>query len=58
MNEFIQFVKSFILILINTNNFENKLISHTFQSLSFLSIRILQKNISRTQLLIETPLKS
>ena len=44
MNELIQFVKLFILIFINIDNFENKLISYTSQSLtslSFLSIHIL-----------------
>ena len=30
VNELIQFVKSFILIFINTNNSENELTSHTF----------------------------
>ena len=55
VNELIQFAKLFILVFINTNNFENELISHTFQSLSFSSIHILQKNISRTQLQIEAP---
>ena len=41
VNELIQFVKLFIFAFININNFENELISHTFQSLSFLSIHIL-----------------
>ena len=30
VNELIQFVKSFILIFINTNNFKNELTSHIF----------------------------
>ena len=49
MNELIQFVKSFISILININNFKNELTSHTSQSLtslSFLSTYILQKDAS------------
>ena len=64
MNELIQFVKSFTLIFMNTNNFKNELTSHIFQSLTFLSsssfssIYILQKNASRAQLQIETSLRS
>ena len=54
VNELIQFVKSFTLIFINIDNFENKLISHIFQLSSFLLIYILQKNTSRAQLQIET----
>ena len=30
VNELIQFVKLFIFVFININNFENELISHTF----------------------------
>ena len=41
VNEFIQFVKSLTLALINIDNFKNKLISHTSQSSSFSSIHIL-----------------
>ena len=58
VNELIQFAKLFISIFIN-NNSENKLISHTFQSLTSLSsIHILQNDISLTQLQIETSLYS
>ena len=54
VNELIQFVRLFIFVFINIDNFKNELISHTSQSLSFSSIHILQKNASRTQLQIET----
>ena len=30
INELIQFIKLFILVFININNFENELTSHTF----------------------------
>ena len=50
VNELIQFVKPFILIFIN-DNFENKLISHTSQSLtSSSSTHTLQDNASSTLL--------
>ena len=57
VNELIQFVTSFISIFMNINNFENVFTSHISQSLTFLSIHILQKNASLAQLQIETSLK-
>ena len=54
VNELIQFVRLFILALINIDNFENELTLYTFQSLLSSSIYILQKDASRAQLQIET----
>ena len=58
VNEFIQFVRSLILVFINIDNSENELISHTSQSSSFSSTHILQKNVLRTQLQIKASSQS
>ena len=53
MDELIQFVRSFILVLMDIDNSENELISHTSQSSSFSSTHTLQEDAPRTQLQIE-----
>ena len=59
VNEFIQSIRSFNSILMNINNFENELTSYTFQSSMSLSpTHTLRKNVSSTQLQIETPPQS